>query len=1121
LALGAALLVVLWLLPACGGGGGGGDDAEVTPEVEVSPDVEPDVQPEAEVIPEAEQVGPEPDAEVTEPIPEVEVEQIQPEEEEEVTPPSCADQGDPDNYCKNKCSDMDACHECKCDLDAGACVKLEKAMPEGAKCCLTVADCEDDNACTQDMCEGPGGRCLWNPDPTCCPAGQDVVYFQADFEQGQLQPLFSLQDDNPDDSVTWQVDSFDSHGGAYALYFGETVCHTYYTGKLTDDCLPEDITEQDATAVYAAVETEDIPLGAECVIGMTFWAKFEGEAPFPENKESSFDQLKLYVRLGGELFPVFASAVVTQDNTTGGGWSLYAVDLTQWLGETIKVRFEFNSVDDQNNNYMGAFLDDIMIRTVLPAGSGPKQCDAGTPCGDDLNPCTDDKCLYFVNSSGDKGLCPHFVIAGSECCQIDDDCQAGGACEEGTCNNGQCEYALDGACCKGTLEKVIKKWDFNADLGLWTVSDSLAEDITWQADATAGTDGSGAVYFGKLPDKTYDNGDRVAAKVTSDEVVIPDGAAFGMLTFNLWMSTEWDGTPLNDFANPLGADVLTVYVKSAGQLNEVWDSDVLGSSTWVTNEDGSIGHAFKSVGVDVSPWKGKAVEFVFEFDSIDGEQNAYGGVVIDDVVLQTACSEPCNLDADCDDNKPCTSETCVGGTCNFVAVGVCCPPIENCNDENPCTVDSCAQGMCKHSFSSNPECCSEGPVQNTAFGFEDGSLDGFTVTTPADSKVAWQITTNESSEGLHSLWFGNAGTGTYDNYDNDTGAPLKAFGSVKFPAVTLPPGGLSVLQFDLRLDTEWWTGGDISLWEIPGPDMAYDKLTLYANGVEVWNSFVYELAGAYAATGSEGEHLFLPVEAALRNLSGLVELTFTFDSLDGNDNGRGGVFLDNLRVYSYCTDYECVSSMDCDDGGDPLDACTHDKCLNKMCDFVPTNKPGCCYPVEEDVEAFEGGDTSMNLSGGTANVKWQVVSGGNNKVHGGTGALYFGDVATHKYTDAAGGAVAGDASWDVAVPADDGYVLEWWQYLALDAADLNVAANDRFSVNIVDLMGANPGETTEVFTNKPSYGYYGTWAKRSVSLDLYKGHTITVFFQFDSGDSINNNAEGVYLDDVRVYKACQ
>lgn len=46
----------------------------------------------------------------------------------------------------------------------------------------------------------------------------------------------------------------------------------------------------------------------------------------------------------------------------------------------------------------------------------------------------------------------------------------------------------------------------------------------------------------------------------------------------------------------------------------------------------------------------------------------------------------CTSAADCNDNDPCTTDSCIGAFCSFTPL--------NCNDDDPCTIDFCSDGVC-------------------------------------------------------------------------------------------------------------------------------------------------------------------------------------------------------------------------------------------------------------------------------------------------------------------------------------------------------------------------------------------------------------------------------------------
>ena len=977
----------------------------------------------------------------------------------------CDKADDPDAACFGQCGLMGVCTTCRCEVDSATCVPVEE-VNDG--CCKTVNDCDDGNDLTIDTCPTPGMACEHKPDVYLCPDGLDKILMSADFDQGALAPQFTvIYDNDPEDKVTWQLSSFDTHSGAFAAYFGDPDCLTYFNGAL-EDCAPAPGSEATSGPVHGVLASADFTLSDACVHVLTFWARFEGEPTWSGMEETMPDQLKIYVADGPDRARVFASALVTEDNSTEGAWVFYVADLTPWYERTVRLEFEFDSVDGTTNHHLGALIDDVQVRTA-PSTSGVGPCDAFNPCPQDDDPCTQDGCTHFTNADTGQGFCAYFTPdPACDACAVDADCKKGGDCEIGACGeDGLCAYALDTDCCAAEVAGMLMSWDFDEGLAGWTATGGNSDTVTWQVDEGGAATGSPALWFGDADSGTYAD-DALAGvgpkgAIRSESFVVQAGPAFRLLIFDLWMSTEFDGTDLASFANPLGTDRLALFVESAGERALVWNSDETGGSTWVEGAGGQLTHEVRTFGADLTPWAGKAVRLVFEFDAVDVEQNGFAGAYLDDVALRVTCAAPCASDADCP-SSPCAASECAGGACVTEPIGVCCgPELPPCDDGDPCTADTCAGGLCAHPFITNPECCSEGPVPGGGFDFEDGDLGDLTIVTEEGASATWQISEARASQGTHSLWFGDAATGTYDNLID--GASATAYGSVQLPAFPLPHAGIPVLSFDAWIETEW--SGTPTLWTIPG--LTFDKLTVLANGVEVWNSYVYEIAGH---TCPEGLCQFTPVEVSLEALLGqTVVLELRFDSGDANDNGYGGVYLDDLHVDWTCEAQGCYSSLDCDDPDDPDDTCTQDRCVDHQCVFVETGADQCCYPSEVEHEDFEDAVSSLTLTGQSGQVKWQVLAAADGgEAQAGAYALYYGDPALMSY-DNPGQAVTGDANWAVTVPTHaDGeppHVLTWWQLLALDPDDEAIYVSDRFTVT---LQIPSQGISDVVFSNKqPMY----------------------------------------------------
>jgi hypothetical protein len=73
--------------------------------------------------------------------------------------------------------------------------------------------------------------------------------------------------------------------------------------------------------------------------------------------------------------------------------------------------------------------------------------------------------------------------------------------------------------------------------------------------------------------------------------------------------------------------------------------------------------------------------------------------------------KPCQADADCNDQNPCTDDRCAGGTCSKV------PNNAVPDDGKPCTVDTCVNGEAQHTPATNGTPCGpNSPLKCDAMG---------------------------------------------------------------------------------------------------------------------------------------------------------------------------------------------------------------------------------------------------------------------------------------------------------------------------------------------------------------------------------------------------------------------
>jgi hypothetical protein len=51
--------------------------------------------------------------------------------------------------------------------------------------------------------------------------------------------------------------------------------------------------------------------------------------------------------------------------TVEQNWHKVLIDISEYVGDQIRIRFEFDAVDRRNNNYRGWFLDEIVLETFI------------------------------------------------------------------------------------------------------------------------------------------------------------------------------------------------------------------------------------------------------------------------------------------------------------------------------------------------------------------------------------------------------------------------------------------------------------------------------------------------------------------------------------------------------------------------------------------------------------------------------------------------------------------------------------------------------------------------------------------------------------------------------------
>lgn len=473
---------------------------------------------------------------------------------------------------------------------------------------------------------------------------------------------------------------------------------------------------------------------------------------------------------------------------------------------------------------------------------------------------------------------------------------------------------------------------------------------------------------------------------------------------------------------------------------------------------------------------------------------------------------PCTVHEDCAGGvfvgyDECQMPACVGGFCTLADIVGCCLDDRHCHDWDPCTDDACVIGTRQCTNTPIAGCCQGSWTIQESF---EGDL--LPVGWEADDPVngaRWHLRTGAGQTGARAVEFNDPTLGTYD-----TG--FRAAGRLRGPWFDVPQStDTPLLRFDLLLDTEWrtFTGGS---WNDPSP-LLYDRFDILleepdGNETLVWTSYAAEIRGT---TCDLYFCDFRSYRIDLSDWEGLrVRPVFAFDSGDHVDNAYRGPVLDNVGVLLSCgLPPECLTSADCDDG----DPCTNNVCLNEACVFEPNYNPGCCYESTITTWTFDPENTQgFDIQPPGAPVRWHASS---ERAATLPSSLRFGNPVNTTF-DNPGSAVAGTAdSPSVGLMSWPWLALEFNVWIDVEDYDPLNPQRDLFRVLVVSLID----NSTTVIWDRSSVAPadHRRWLTVRVPLSSFGGQSVRLRLQFSSGDPESNHGEGVYVDNMKILRACE
>ena len=401
-----------------------------------------------------------------------------------------------------------------------------------------------------------------------------------------------------------------------------------------------------------------------------------------------------------------------------------------------------------------------LLTVVFTAGcTQNSQCDDGNPCTDDACNQTTHACEHTNNSAtcSDGNPCTTDVCVNGACVGTPVSCPSGQTCNPAT---GVCEaqpvtvtfqeglnsYA-------GTQDAHIQQYSPGTNFGTAAV-------VKWDTDEPAG---AGTYSYGLFRfDNIFGSGANqipIGATVSSATLTlyITNVTTTTMASLNQvavdWTeaSVTWNnfgaeaGVQVSDYGTLVGSVPLGTAVNTTVSINvtsslQIWANSPNANRGWI------IGPA-----------------------TTDGQECASSEATTQSqrplLTVTYVAAAPCSSPQDCNDNNPCTTDTCENNVC------VHANNTSTCDDGNPCTInDTCTAGTCAGTAKACPsgQTCDPatgaciGPV--TLIGVNDTGWRYFKGTaepTPTDL-TAW---TRQSFN--QSTWAPGASNGTYSGFGYD------------------------------------------------------------------------------------------------------------------------------------------------------------------------------------------------------------------------------------------------------------------------------------------------------------------------------------------------------------------
>ena len=217
--------------------------------------------------------------------------------------------------------------------------------------CQTDVDCVDADPCTTEACVSQSCDVLTGPGPTCC----EPRLYSATFDNGRLQGLSTGVLPGATATYGWAPSDRRAKTLPYSLYFGDAdmPCGPDRPGETC----PAYGNDDEPARAGGTAETGPIPLAGigNPILSFELWTDIDPIAPV------AADHLDVVVISQSTLQETVVWSSISEGlQNTNGRFQPVVVDLEPWSGQTVRLRFLFDTADGWGYGE-GVYVDDVAV----------------------------------------------------------------------------------------------------------------------------------------------------------------------------------------------------------------------------------------------------------------------------------------------------------------------------------------------------------------------------------------------------------------------------------------------------------------------------------------------------------------------------------------------------------------------------------------------------------------------------------------------------------------------------------------------------------------------------------------------------------------------------------------